>query len=53
MSAKLSKPSEDNLVILGETAEDYYKDTRKLDFLMKRLSLQSSSDFIDLTTRKG
>lgn len=53
MSAESGKHLEDKVVILGETAEDYYKDTRKLDFLMERLSLQSSSDFIDLTTRKG
>lgn len=54
MSAELGKQFEDNnVVILGETAEDYYRDSRKLDFLFGYLSLKPSSEVIDLTTRKS
>lgn len=53
MSDEVSKQFEDKVVILGETADDYCKDTRKLDFLMERLSSQPSSEVIDLTTRKS
>lgn len=53
MSAESGKHLEDKVVILGRVADDYYIDDSKLNFLMGRLSLQSSSDFIDLTTRKG
>ena len=54
MSAELGKQFEDDkVVILGRTSDDYFKDTRKLDFLMGRLSPQPSSEVIDLTTRKS
>lgn len=53
LSAELGKQFEDNVVILGETAEDYYRDSRKLDFLFGYLSLKPSSEVIDLTTRKS
>ena len=53
LSAELGKQSEDNLVILGETAEYYYRDSSKLDFLFGYLSLKPSSEVIDLTTGKS
>lgn len=53
LSAELGKQFEDNVVILGETAEDYYRDSRKLDFLFGYLSLKPSSEVIDLTTGKS
>ena len=53
MSARLGKQFEDKVVILGRTSDDYFKDTRKLDFLMGRLSSQPSSNVVDLTTRKS
>ena len=53
MSVDLDKQLEDKVVILGRTSEDYCTDTRKLDFLMGRISLQPSSEVIDLTTRKS
>lgn len=53
LSAELGKQFEDNVVILGETAEDYYRDSRKLDFLFGYLSLRPSSEVIDLTTGKS
>ena len=54
LSAELGKQFEDNnVVILGETAEDYYRDSRKLDFVFRYLSLKPSSEVIDLTTRKS
>lgn len=53
MGVELDKQFEDKMIVLGETAEDYYKDTRKLDFLMERLSPQLSSEVLDLITRKG
>lgn len=52
MGAELGKRLKDKVVILGRTSDDYFKDTRKLDFLMGRLSPQPSSEVIDLTTRK-
>ena len=53
MNAELSKHLEDKVVILGETVDDYYTDTRKLNFLMGRLSSQHSSEGVDLTTGKS
>lgn len=54
LSAELGKQfEENNVVILGETAEDYYRDSRKLDFLFGYLSLKPSSEVIDLTTGKS
>lgn len=53
MSKDLGKSLEDKVVILGRTSDDYYTDTRKLDFLLGRLSSQPSSEVIDLTTRKS
>jgi hypothetical protein len=53
MGAELGKRLKDKVVILGRTSDDYFKDTRKLDFLMGRLSPQPSSEVIDLTTRKS
>lgn len=47
MGAELGKHLEDKVVILGETTEDYYKNTCKLDFLLERLSPQPSSEVID------
>ena len=51
MSVDLDKQLEDKVVILGRTSEDYCTDTRKLDFLMGRISLQPSSEVIDIATR--
>lgn len=53
MGAELGKRLKDKVVILGRTSDDYFKDTRKLDFLMGRLSPQPSSEVIDLTTGKS
>ena len=53
MSKDLGKSLEDKVVILGRTSDDYYTDTRKLDFLLGHLSSQPSSEVIDLTTRKS
>lgn len=53
MGAGLGKRLKDKVVILGRTSDDYFKDTRKLDFLMGRLSPQPSSEVIDLTTGKS
>ena len=53
MSKDLGKSLEDKVVILGRTSEDYFRDTRKLDFLMGCISLQPSSKVVDLTTRKS
>lgn len=53
MSAELGKQVDDKVIILGRTSEDYYKDTRKLDFLMGCLSSQPSSNVVDSTTRKS
>ena len=53
MGVELGKQLEDKVVILGRTSDDYFKDTRKLDFLLGRLSSQLSFEVIDLTTRKS
>lgn len=53
MGVELGKRLKDKVVILGRTSDDYFKDTRKLDFLMGRLSPQPSSEVIDLTTGKS
>lgn len=53
MSPELGKQVDDKVIILGRTSEDYYKDTRKLDFLMGCLSSQPSSNVVDSTTRKS
>mgnify|MGYP007041038952 CR=1 FL=1 len=53
MGAELGKRLKDKVVILGRTSDDYFKDIRKLDFLMGRLSPQPSSEVIDLTTGKS
>lgn len=53
MSVDLDKQFEDKMIVSGETAEDYYRDSRKLDFLFGYLSLKPSSEVIDLTTRKS
>ena len=53
LGVELGKQLEDKAVILGRTSDDYFKDNLKLDFLMRRLSSQPSSEVIDLTTRKS
>ena len=52
LGVELDKQLEDKAVILGRTSDDYFKDNLKLDFLMRRLSSQPSSEVIDIATRK-
>ena len=53
MGVELGKQIEDKVVISGRTSDDYFKDNLKLDFLMRRLSSQLSSEVLDIATRKS